>query len=161
VDRGAPERAVSLSHVFLNVSLFSPFHCALDSTRLCHRHMDVPYFTPLSSYFSLVTISPLLFLLHFLQLQSFESLSILNKSDHSVSSSTKLNNSKSSGSNQGDKNNSNCSGSVSGNGNGIGSARNDSNNMKMNGTTEDILNYGSVDSSHSNFSNLTLPSTSS
>jgi hypothetical protein len=78
-----------------------------------------------------------------------------------VSSSTKLNNSKSSGSNQGDKNNSSCSGSVSGNGNGIGSARNDSNNMKMNGTTEDILNYGSVDSGHSNFSNLTLPSTSS
>jgi hypothetical protein len=63
VDGGALERAVPLSRVFINVSSLSPFHSALDSTRLCHRHMGVPYFTPLSSYFSLVTIVHLLFLL--------------------------------------------------------------------------------------------------
>lgn len=80
-----------------------------------------------------------------------------------MSSSTKMKNSKSSGSNQGDNYNgaSNGMSSGNGNGNGNGSGRNDSNNLKINGTTEDILNYGSVDSGHSNFSNLTLPSTSS
>ena len=77
-----------------------------------------------------------------------------------MSSSTKMNNSKSSGSTQGDKVNSGTVNGIS-NSNGNGSARNDSNNMKMNGAAEDILNYGSVDSVHSNFSNLTLPSTSS